>query len=47
MHGNFEPSLKRKTTSTENSSRANSQEKMILMIPEEFKHTELSEIISR
>ena len=46
-HGNFEPSLKSKITSTENSIRAYSIEKRILTIPEEFKHTELSEIISK
>ena len=46
-HGNFNPSLKPKSTSTENLSRANTQEKMILMIPEKFKHTKLGEIKSR
>ena len=46
-HGNFEPNLKTKITSTENSSRANSQEKRILEILEKFKHTKLSEIESR
>ena len=37
----------KKITSTENSRRDNSQEKRILTIPEEFKHIELGEIISR
>ena len=43
-HGNFEPSLKSKITSTANLSRANSQERRILKIPEEFKHTKFVEI---
>ena len=47
MHGNFEPSLKTKITSMANSSRANTQEKRILTIPEEFKHTKPGKIISR
>ena len=38
---------KTKTTSTENSSQINTQEKRILTIPEKFKHTELGEIDSR
>ena len=46
-HGSFEPSLKSKITSTANSSQANPQERRILTIPEEFKHTKLGEIISR
>ena len=46
-HGNFNPSLKTKITSTTNSSRANTQEKRILKIPEKFSHTKLGEVDSR
>ena len=43
-YGNFDPSLKAKKTRKENSSQANSQERIILTIPEEINHTELGEI---
>ena len=43
-HGKFDPSLKSKITSTANLSQAYTQERGILMIPEEIKHTKIIEI---
>ena len=46
-NGNFEPSLKAKITSKANLNQANSQERRIMTIPEEIKHTKLGEINNR
>ena len=45
--GNFEPSLEKRSTSTESSSRAYTKEKTFLTNPEKFKHTKPSENDSR
>ena len=46
-HGKSEPSLETRSISPENLSRAHTQEKTILTIPEKFKHTKLGKSVFR